>query len=248
MKSSPRLLLALLDEVVQVLLELLARALLPLRVLDRALEHPSHPVGPFRLVLDGEAHEHAERAERHGGRELAHEVAAPALDDRGEQRRRQLVQVGPKRVDPALGEDPVDDAAVERVLRRVELDRQLRVVARLARRDHGRADHARRETAPVDRGLGHVLVAGEQPEAAVAIGADERMTLTDLGEDRVRVGDEARVVVVEARRHEARLAVGHQRPFASKVGWWAAIARCRGRSGCAGGHDNGDDNSTVGVS
>ena len=226
-------LLALCDEVVEVLLELLARPLLPLGVLDRALEHAPHPVGPLRLVLDGEAHEHAERAERHRRRELAHEVAVPAPHDRGEQGRRQPVQVGPEGVDAALREDAVDDAAVERVLGRVELDRQLRVVAGLARRDHRRADHARGEAAPVDRGLGHVFVAGEHPEAAVAVGVDDRVALADLGEHGVGVVDERRIVVVEARLHGA---VGHRRPSSSRIPLLTHRA-VGGACGPARGHD-----------
>ena len=57
----------------------------------------------------------------------------------------------------------------------------------------------------VHRGGRHVVVAGEQPEAAVELGVDEGLRLPDGPEDALGVVHEAWVVVVEAHGSAARL-------------------------------------------
>ena len=199
MKSSRGSCLPLRDQCVDVRLDVADGLALVVLVEKRVREHPLDPVEPALLVLLRQVHEPRERAEGHRMGELRDDLAAALRGDRLEQPRREGLELRAQRLDPRLREDDVHETPVPRVLRRVELDRQQRFGARLRRRDDRRADHGRGERLVVERGAGHVVVARQQPEAAVQVGMDERMLLADRADRALRVLDELRVVVVEAQ-------------------------------------------------
>ena len=147
--------------------------------------------------------------------ELGHDVAAAVARERLEQPRRERFEVGAHGVDARLGEERVDERAIPGVLRRVELDREQRVRARLRGRDERRAGDGRAERLVIDRRGRHVVIAREQPEAAVQVRVQERMLLPDRPEDALGIPDEARVVVVEAHAAPGRIC---ERPRPSRGG------------------------------
>ncbi len=140
--------------------------------------------------------------------ESGHHVAPAVAHDRIEEPGRERLQVRAQGVDARLGEERVDERAVAGVLRRVELEREQRDVPWLRRRDDRHARDGRRERFVVERRGGHVVVAQNHPEAAVQIGAQEGMGLTERPEDALGILDELRVVVVEAHIDVRGLARG----------------------------------------
>ena len=198
-----RLLLALGDQRVDVGLGVAHGLALVVPVEERVREHPLDPVEPALLVLLRQVHEPRERAERHRVRELGHDVAAAVARDRLEQPRRERLEVRAQRIDARPREERVDEPAVARVLRRVELDREQRVLRGC---DGGMTVVP--TTADVNDSWSsaaarHVVVAREQPEAAVEVRVHERLLLADRADHALGILDEPRVVVVEA--HAAHL-------------------------------------------
>ena len=101
--------------------------------------------------------------------ELGHHVAAAVAHERLEQPRRERLELGPHGVDARLREQRVDERAVDAVLRRIELEREQRIHARLRRGMSVVPATAEVNALAVERRGRHVVIAGEHPEPAVQV-------------------------------------------------------------------------------
>ena len=138
-------------------------------------------------------------------RELGHHVAPTIAHEGLEQPRREGLEVRAHGIDARSREQRVHERPVDAVLRRIELEREQRVGARLRGWDEGRARDRGGERFTVERRGNHVVIAGQQPEAAIEIGVKQRMRVADRPEDALRILDELRVVLVEAHAPPGRI-------------------------------------------
>ena len=174
--------------------ELAARRCAGDRVAD--VEHLGDPADPALGIGDRNIGEGGKRGDRDRHAEFGDCLGcAPfrhGVDDRARERldaRRDLRHA-------LRREDRVDQRAVARMTRRVDLDRQHRLGARCDDRDRRDAGNAGRVVAPVDGGGAHVLVAAHQPEAAMLVRAGQRAFAAQPFISRERVAHESRVVDV----------------------------------------------------
>ena len=179
---------------------------LELRAVGEALRHvhrlallgaevPVDLVADGLLVLVGHAQQHPDDAHRHHRAEVADEVEAPAPDVRIEAVRAELADLRLQGRHLLRGEHPRQQAAVDRVRRRVLEDDDARRHLDVRLDDLEDRAAPGDERVPVDGAALDVLVAAQRVEV-VRLVVVERRLLPEAAERRVRVGVDRRVVRV----------------------------------------------------